>query len=257
MAIDLEGHTAIVTGAGRGIGRGIALALAEANANVVAAARTETEIEAVAEEAADYGVDTLALPTDLRQPEEIDALVDRTVEELGTPTILVNNAGANLPNDPADQTMEEVETMIDVNFRAVFLLSVRFAETFRTSDASAGRIITVSSLSGPRGNPSMVLYGGTKTGVYGLTRGLAAEYARDGITVNTVSPVTTRVERTERIIEEGHLHDLDGIPMGRAGEPEDVAGVCLCLASDYFGFVTGEDIRVDGGTGVTSAHRKG
>ncbi|MGM0590117.1 MAG: SDR family NAD(P)-dependent oxidoreductase [Halobacteriota archaeon] len=257
MGIELDGHTAIITGAGRGIGRAIAHQFAEANANVVAAARTETEIEQVAEQVADeYGVESLAVPTDLRNDEDIHALVDTTVEELGTPTILVNNAGANLANTPPNQTVEEIDTMIDVNFRAVFMLSVYFAETFRESDAETGRIIGISSMSGPRGNPSMALYGGTKTGMYGLTRGLAAEYARDGITVNTVSPATTRVERTAEMLETEEKHNIDGFPIGRPGEPEDVSGVCLCLASDYFGFVTGEDIRVDGGVGITSAHRK-
>lgn len=257
MAIDLDGHTAIVTGSGRGIGREIALTLAKAGADVALAARTESEIEAVAEQAADHGVESIAIPTDLSQVSEIDALVDQTIEQLGKPTILVNNAAANLPGDPAEQPLEEIDTMMNVNFRAVFLLSVRFAEEFRDSEHDAGRIITISSITGPRGNPSMIVYGGTKTGVYGLSRGLAAEYAEDGITSNTVSPVTTRSERVEHVLEEKDLHDLDGVPVGRWGQPEDVANVCLCVASDHFGFVTGEDIRVDGGAGVTSRHRKG
>lgn len=256
MGIDLRGHTAVITGAGRGIGRTIAHRFAAANADVVAAARTEEEIESVAEEAADYGVESIAVPTDLGCVEDVEALIDTTIETVGTPTVLVNNAGANIPNTPAEQTLEEVETMIEVNFRAVFLLSVRFAETFRASDESDGRIVTISSISGSRGNPAMALYGGTKAGVYGLTRGLAAEYARDGITANTVSPVTTRVERIEGLLEERDYLDPDGIPAGRVAEPEDVADVCLCLASDYFRFVTGEDVRVDGGAGITSAHRK-
>jgi NAD(P)-dependent dehydrogenase (short-subunit alcohol dehydrogenase family) len=256
MGIELSGETAIVTGAGRGIGRAIARMFADAGADVVAAARTEREIEAVAAEAAEAGVESLAVPTDLRRDADIDALVETTIERLGPPTVLVNNAGVNLPNRPADQTLEELETTIAVNFRAVFRLSVEVAEAVRAADVDRGRIISISSLSGPRGNPTLTVYGGTKTGLYGLTRGLAAEYATDGITANTVTPVTTVVERVERRLERNDVHDLDRIPMGRPGRPEDVAGVCLCLASEHFGFVTGEDIRVDGGTGIAAPHRR-
>jgi NAD(P)-dependent dehydrogenase (short-subunit alcohol dehydrogenase family) len=253
--IDLHNRTAIITGAGRGIGREIARAYAEAGANVVVAARTESEIEATAEAVTDqYDVRSLAVPTDLRNVADIEALVAETVEEFGAPEILVNNAGANLSNRSLDQTLEELDTMINVNFRAPFLLSQRFGETFRESTNDAGSIINVASVSGHLGKDFTTVYGGTKAGLYGLTRGLAAGLSKYDIRVNSISPGTTRVERIEKRIEEWgeDMYDLDQIPLGRLADPEEVADAALYLASDLSSYVTGTDLVVDGGICFTA-----
>lgn len=255
MDIDLSGSTAIVTGAGRGIGSVIAPTLAEAGANIVAAARTASEIEATAEHVeSEYGVEALAVPTDLKSFDEIDALVDEAVETFGAPDILINNAAENLPNLPPEQTLEEVDLMLETNLRAVFLLGVRFGEAFRDSSNDTGRIVNISSLTAQLGVPAMTLYSGTNAGVYGVTRGLAAEYARDGINVNAVTPGLIRIERIEQLLEDrgDEIYDLDRIPLGRLGLPQDIANACLFLSSDLAGYVTGEDIRVDGGVGFTA-----
>jgi NAD(P)-dependent dehydrogenase (short-subunit alcohol dehydrogenase family) len=255
MHVDLSDKTAIVTGAGRGIGREIAHEFAAAGADIVAAARTTSEIEAVADaiESA-YDVRAVAVPTDLSSEADAEALVTATTEAFGTPDILINNAGANIVKPPLELSVEEIDTMLDVNVRGLFLLSRAFGRELRNSETDSGRIINISSLTAHLGVPAMAMYSGTKSGVIGMTRGLAAAFAGDGVTVNSVSPGLTRIDRTEAVIEEkaGEVFELDRIPVGRIGEPEDTAAACLYLASDDASYVTGIDLPVDGGVCFTA-----
>lgn len=253
LELDLSGRTAIVTGAGRGIGEEIATHVAAAGADVVLAARTASEIEATAEDVEAAGVSALAVPTDLGDPGDVDRLVEETVESFGAPDVLINNAAANLANDPMEQSIDEVDTMLDVNLRGVFLLSQRVANAMLDGDVDAGRIVNVSSVAGHVGIPAMTVYSATKAGLYGVTRGLAAELSSHGITVNSVSPGMIRVGRIERLMaEKGDLYDLDRIPVGRLGDPEEIADACVFLASDRARYVSGEDLRVDGGVAITA-----
>lgn len=253
MELDLSGRTALVTGAGRGIGEQIAITFAEAGADLVLAARTESELEDTAASAEAHGVEAAVAPTDLQNEDEIDALFDHARETVGTPDVLVNNAGANLANDPSDQTVEEVDTMLSVNLRAAFTLSQRFAEAVIDSSTESARIISISSVVAHVGVPAMSVYGATKAGLNGLTRGLATWLSPHGITVNTVSPGMTRVERIEKLMDEKReIYELDRIPAKRLADPEDVAATCAFLASDHASYITGEDIRVDGGVGITA-----
>jgi NAD(P)-dependent dehydrogenase (short-subunit alcohol dehydrogenase family) len=255
MHVDLSGSTAIVTGAGRGIGREIASRFADAGADIVAVARTESEIDETAHRCRErHSVETLAVPTDLKHVEDIDAVIDETVRTLGAPDILVNNAAENLTNLPQDQPVEDVDTMLDTNLRGLFVLTQRFSRVFRESDLDAGRVINVASIAAQLGVPAMTLYGGTKSGVYGITRGFAADLADDGVTVNSVTPGLIGIERIEQLIEEkgDELYNLDRIPVGRVGQAEDIAKTCLFLASDHAEYITGEDIRVDGGVEFTA-----
>lgn len=255
VTTDLSGRTTVITGAGRGIGKSIAHRFADAGSDVVLAARSEDEIESVARDVErEYGVSSLAVPTDVRAVEDLDALMEETVAAFGPPGILVNNAGVNYANRAVDQTVEEVDAMIDVNFRAPFLLSQRFAWAFDSGAGASGSIVNVSSVAGHVGKDFTSLYGGTKAGLYGLTRGLAAGLAAFGIRVNSVSPATTRVERVEERIEEWgeDMYETDKIPLERLCLPEDVADAVLFLASDRADFVTGIDVPVDGGVGFTA-----
>lgn len=254
MHLDLSGRTAIVTGAGRGIGAEIAATFARSGADVVTAARTEPEIEATADRARDHGVEAMAVPTDLADAADVDGLVDRTVDRFGAPDVLVNDAAAHVAGDPLDRTAEELDAMVDVNFRGLFLLSQRFASERVASSRTGGRIINVSSIVGELGVRGMPVYSGTKAGVHGLTRGLAAELSQYGITVNSVSPGLTRVPRIERLLEEKpELYEREGIPLDRLGEPDDVAAACTFLASEQASYVTGIDLPVDGGVKMTAA----
>lgn len=254
MEIDLTGRTAIVTGAGRGIGESIALEFAERGANIVAAARTESEIERTVEGVRDRGVDGLAVPTDLTSVEQIERLVDETVESFGTPEILVNNAGANIPTATLEMSLEEVDTTIGVNFRGLFLLSQRYGQVVNESPVDSGRIINISSIHGYLGTVSRSVYAGTKAGVFGLTRGLAAELAPVGVTVNSVSPGLTAVDRIQRLVEEygEDRYDIELVPLGRLAEPDEIAYACLFLASEYAEYITGVDLPVDGGVIMTA-----
>lgn len=254
MRVDLDGRTAIVTGAGRGIGRQIALELADNGADVVAAARTEAEIEETASAVEERGVDGLAVPTDIRDVDDVDRLVDETLHAFGPPEVLINDAAAHVAADPLERRLEEEQTMLEVNLRGLHVLSQRVAGELAAADVGWGRIVNLSSVAGDVGVRGMSVYSGTKAGVKGLTRGMAVEFADYGITVNCISPGLTRVERIERLIDEkGELYNVDGIPLGRLGEPEDIAAACLFLVSERAEYLTGVDLPVDGGAKVTSA----
>lgn len=254
VQIDLDGHTAIVTGGGRGIGEAIAKTFGKAGADVVVAARTASEIDATAESIRTLGGDALAVPTDLRDRSDITELVDRAEDRFGTPTILVNNAGVNISRPATEYAADEIDTMIDVNLRGLFVLSQRFGQQFRRGEpATSGRIINISSIYARLGVPTKTVYTGTKSGIHGLTRGLAADYSRDVITVNSVTPGRVRIQRVEEVMDDDDEgFDVDRIPLGRLGEPEDIANACLFLASPLAEYITGEDICVDGGTAFTA-----
>lgn len=251
--IDLSGRAVIVTGA-RGIGRQIAVTLADAGANVVVAARTESELEETIEEVERRGSEGIAVRTDLKQTEDLDALVEEAFEAFDGVDTLVNNAGVNVLESPLSISEEAVDHMIDVNFRGTFLLSQRFARRLLKEDPDRGRIINISSGSGEFGHPGTTVYGGTKAGINGLTRGLAAELARDDVTVNAVVPGLTASDRAEEVVEENNLHNLEGIPRGRLAQPADIADACLYLMSDRSDYVTGELLHVNGGVHFTTTH---
>lgn len=252
--IDLSGRTVIVTGAGRGIGETIATTFAEAGADVVAAARTEDEIDDTVETVEEHGVRGLAVPTDLRSVDDIDELIETAIDSFGVPDILVNNAGVNLTGPPLEHTTEEVDTMLDVNLRGLFLLSQRFGQVIRESDRESGRIINISSLTSKLGVPNMTLYAGTNAGINAITRGLAAELASDGVTVNAVVPGLIGIQRIEELVEQegDEIYDLDRIPLGRLGDAQHVADAVLFFASDLAEYVTGENLNVDGGVAFTA-----
>ncbi len=255
VSIDLTGTSVLVTGAGRGLGKRIAERFAEAGADVVGAARTESELQTLKAEIEDeHGVEVLPVRTDLTDEVDIQNLIEEAIGAFSTPEILINNAGANIAGPPLDHSVEEIDTMLDVNVRGLFLLTQYWAQAFQDSPLKGGRVINVSSVIADLGVPAMTLYGGTKGAVRAITKGFAADLADDGVTVNSVSPGLTRVDRTEIVIEEhgDELFEMDRIPQGRVGDPVDTANACLFYASTLASYITGTDLIVDGGVEFTA-----
>ena len=246
----LDGHAAVVTGAGRGIGRAIALCLAEAGADVVVAARRTAEIEAVAAEIRALGRKGVAITTDMLDMAQIDRLADEAVKALGKLTIWVNNAGG--ADDRTIRTLIEVpENQWDfqdgLNLNAVWPGSVAAAK--RMGEGSS--IINISSIAAGRPSPGNGPYAAAKAGVNSLTRTLAVELAPK-IRVNAVSPgpIPTEVFMEFYKLTEADLPALTertGVPMKKLGEEEDIAAAVVYLCSPAAKWVTGEIINVTGG----------
>jgi 2-deoxy-D-gluconate 3-dehydrogenase len=246
-SFSLAGKKALVTGAGRGIGRSYALALAEAGADVAVldvagAADTAGEIAAL-------GRKTLSLEVDLRVsgPDELDAVVGQVVEALGGIDILVNNAGIIRRAPAAEHPVEYWSDVLQINLNAVFYLSQ--AAGRRMLAARRGSIINVASMLSFQGGINVPSYTVSKHGVAGVTRALANEWARYGVTVNAIAPGYIATDNTAplRADEKRSAEILGRIPAGRWGLPEDLRGIVVFLASDAASYVNGAIIPVDGG----------
>jgi len=236
----LEGRNALVTGGSRGIGRAIALELASAGASVVVGYRSgKDEAEAVAEEAGGR-----AVQADVSDPEE----AARLVADAGEPDVLVNNAGLTrdglLPRMPDEDWRDVIET----NLSSVFYTCR--AAVRPMMKRRAGAIVNISSVVGLHGNPGQTNYAASKAGIIGLTKALARELGSRGVRANVIAPgyITSRL--TDEISEEMRSLMLQNTPLGRLGDPEDVAGAVRFLCSDAAKFITGEVLLVDGGLGM-------
>lgn len=247
---DLGGRTAIVTGGGKGIGRQMAQGLAEAGANVVVCARQAERCEAAAAELEPLGVRALGLRCDVRDSEQVQAVVDRTVADLGAVDILVNNAGTVWGASPEDMPLEGWNKVVDVNLTGVFLFA-QAAGRAMIQRGAGGVIVNIASVAGLRGGPpeimNTIVYNATKGGVIAFTRDLACKWARHGIRVNAIAPGWFPSDMANFVLEQ-HAEELTSrIPLGRFGGPEDLKGVVVFLASPAAAYVTGHTLVVDGG----------
>jgi gluconate 5-dehydrogenase len=246
---DLTGKTAIVTGGGSGIGRDMAQALAEAGSNVVLCARKVERCEQAAGELAALGVRTLGLRCDVRDPEEVQAVVERTTQELGRIDILVNNAGTAWGAAPEDVPLEGWQKVIDVNLTGVFLFAQAAGRTM-IADGGGGKIVNIASVAGLGGAPAEVAnaipYHASKGGVIAFTRDLACKWARHGINVNAIAPGWFPSDMS-RLVLERSPQVVERIPLQRFGGPDDLKGAILFLASAASDYVTGHTLVVDGG----------
>ncbi len=240
----LTGKTAIVTGGTRGIGFAIVRTYLENGANVaIAGSRQETVEKAVAQ-LPEYRDRVMGIWPDLCDPEAVAAAFASVKERFGSLDILANNAGISSRTSLYDYTLEEFNKIMSLNVTAVFVCSQAAARIMK--DQGGGVIISTSSMVGEYGQPSGCGYPTSKFAVNGLTKSLARELAKDHIRVNAVAPGVTKTDMVAALPQELVDRISAGIPMGRVGEPVDIANAYLFLASDLSSYVTGVTLRVDG-----------
>ncbi|XJZ28466.1 3-oxoacyl-[acyl-carrier-protein] reductase [Bacillota bacterium Lsc_1132] len=244
--MNLEGKSALVTGASRGIGREIALELARQGADVaVNFAGSETKANEVVDEIKALGRQAFAVKCDVSNAEEVAAMVKETIDQFGKLDILVNNAGITKDNLLMRMKEEEWDDVININLKGVFLCTK--AVTRQMMKQRAGRIINVSSIVGVSGNPGQANYVAAKAGVIGLTKTTAKELAARNITVNAIAPGFISTDMTDKLSEDVKVEMLKQIPLARFGEPKDIAKVAAFLASEDSAYMTGQTLHIDGG----------
>ena len=240
----LDGKVALVTGGSRGIGASISRELAKAGAKVALNYRAGQE--AADEVAGEIG--GLAVRADVSKPEEVQALIERVEGGLGDIDALVNNAGVTRDTLIARMTDDDWQTVIDTNLRGTFNTSR--AVSRKMLRRRAGSIVNLSSVVGVHGNPGQANYAASKAGIIGLTKALARELGSRGVRVNAIAPGYISTELTDVLNDDQRGLILQNTPLGRLGEPEDVAGAVRFLCSDEAAFITGEVLLVDGGLGM-------
>ena len=242
----VDGRVAIVTGAGKGIGAGSALALAEAGADVVCAARTKDDIEATAEKARQLGRRAIAVPTDVTQRDQLEALVAAATTEFGRIDILVNNAGGWLPREAMRTSERSFEDAFHFNVTSAFLLT-RFCVPHLAEDGG-GAIVNISSRAGSMVQPGFAAYGTAKAALSFLTRNLASEFAPK-VRVNAIEVGSVATSALDYVADNDEIRSeiVSKTPMARLGEVEDIAACVLFLASPAASWVTGKVFEVDGG----------
>ena len=244
----LDGKLAFVTGAGRGLGRAGALALAGAGANLTLVSRTRSQLEETAAAVERLGRNALVATADTRNRKEVEAAVRAAVEAFGRIDILFNNAGTNIRKNVVDMPDEDWQTIMDTNVKGAFLV-VRAVARQMVRQGS-GAIINMSSMSAMSAEPTKAVYAASKGAIALLTKGLALELAPHGIRVNAIAPgymLTSLVKGGLEADVERKKRVLARIPLGRLGEPEEIGGALVFLASDAARYITGATITIDGG----------
>ncbi|GAA0331552.1 3-oxoacyl-[acyl-carrier-protein] reductase [Bacillus carboniphilus] len=242
----LQGKTALVTGASRGIGRAIALGLAKEGANVVVNyAGSEAKANEVVDEIKTLGVQAFSIQGNVSNPDDVQNMIKETVDQFGAIDILVNNAGITRDNLLMRMKEEEWDSVIDTNLKGVFLCTKAAARPMMKQ--RAGRIINISSIVGVSGNPGQANYVAAKAGVIGLTKTSAKELATRGINVNAIAPGFITTDMTDQLPEDVKAEMLKQIPLGKLGNPEDVAKAVVFLASEDSSYMTGQTLHIDGG----------
>ncbi|MEM4780420.1 MAG: SDR family oxidoreductase [Halalkalicoccus sp.] len=244
----LDERVASVTGSTRGIGAAIAERFAREGASVVVSGRSEEEGKRVAERVdGERAGDATFVPADMRDPAAISRLIEETVTEYGRLDVLVNNAGVQTETTAASATLDDWSFVLETDFRAYWLAAKHAIEYLE----AGGSVINVSSNHARSTMPAHFPYNAVKAGINGMTRALAVELGPLGIRANTISPGWIEVERTREELPEDRREHVEAVhPLGRIGDPEDVAGVAAFLASDDAAFVTGANLLVDGGRGA-------
>jgi NAD(P)-dependent dehydrogenase (short-subunit alcohol dehydrogenase family) len=249
---DLTGKIAIVTGASRGIGAAATLALAEAGADVVACSRNQEALKLIVEDVRKLGRNARQVMVDVSNRSQIQTAVRETLREFGKIDILVNSAGTIIRKPSVEMTEEEWTQVIDLNLKGTFFFCQEVAREMIARNQD-GKIINVASLWASLGVPNLIGYASSKGGVGSLTRSLAAEWAKYRINVNAVGPGYIRTDLNIAVQNDADrsAYVVSRIPLGRWGEPEDLKGAMVFLASKASDYVTGQIIWVDGGWTAT------
>ena len=242
--MNLEGQTALITGAGRGIGKTIALKLAESGADIVLADMSP-EVAEVRVEVESLGRKCLTFEADVTDLEAIETMVKKIIEELGSIHILINNAGITQDNLFMRMKPEQWSKVIDVNLNGVFNVSKAVIRPMIKQQS--GKIINISSVVGFSGNPGQVNYSSTKSALVGFTKSLAREVGARGVTVNAVAPGFIDTAMTQALNESQQEAILQQIPLGRMGDANDIANAVAFLASEEASYITGTILHVNGG----------
>jgi NAD(P)-dependent dehydrogenase (short-subunit alcohol dehydrogenase family) len=249
----LEGKTAIVTGGGTGIGKSIAIEFARAGADVAICSRKLEHLEPVSKAIHDLGKRTFAVAVDVRQEDQVKAMVERAVADWGRLDIMVNNAGASFRSKPEDISVNGWNTVVGINLTGAFL-GCKWAGRQMMEQKTGGVIINISSVAGVYGSTMMPHYGASKAAVITLTRELGSAWGRKGVRVNCIAPGPVETEGYLDVLKQAgpdgkKTYDAIAarVGMGRWGKVEEIAFPCIFLASDASSWMTGETIIIDGG----------
>jgi len=245
MSKTLENQVALVTGASRGIGRAIALELARQGATVIGTATSESGAAGIGEYLSAEGLKGSGVVLNVNDPARCEAVIDEIIKANGGLNVLVNNAGITQDQLAMRMKDEDWSAVIDTNLTAVFRLARAVLRPMMK--ARGGRIINITSVVGSTGNPGQMNYAAAKAGVEGMTRALAAEIGSRNVTVNCVAPGFIDTDMTKVLSEEQHTALKARIPLGRLGQPEDIANAVAFLAGPQAAYITGTTLHVNGG----------
>jgi len=245
----LQNKVAIITGASRGIGKAIAFAFAKEGAKLVLCATNERLLESVcAEIEQTFGQKPLHFAFDIREAQKVEETVKKTLDTYSRIDILVNNAGTTRDQLLALMSEEDWDVVLSTNLKSIFLFTK--AVTRPMIKQRSGRIINMSSVVGLTGNAGQANYAASKGGVIAFTKTVAKELAKRNITVNAIAPGFVRTDMTAKLGEKVETEVKEHIPLGRYGEPEDIANLAVYLACEGSGYLTGQVIAVDGGLSI-------
>jgi 3-oxoacyl-[acyl-carrier protein] reductase len=245
ITTDLSGQVAIVTGAARGLGRAIAENLARCGAKVACVDVNQELLAQTVAAIGETGGTAMAIACDVTNSDRVSAVIDEVVKAWGGLDILVNNAGITKDTLVMRMKDDQWDAVININLRGTFLFTRTAARPLMKSQQ--GRIINIASVAGIMGNPGQANYSASKAGIIGLTRTVAKELAGRNITVNAVAPGFIATDMTAVLTEEIKTEIKKQVPLGRMGDPQDIADAVLYLASPAAGFITGHVLTVDGG----------
>jgi NAD(P)-dependent dehydrogenase (short-subunit alcohol dehydrogenase family) len=243
----LSGRVAVITGSSKGLGKAMALALGGAGATVALVSRNLEQLNEVGRAVKEAGGEARAFRADVSLEDDVHKLERDVTGALGKVHILINNAGVNLRKPLVEFSLEEWRRVIDTNLTSVFLMCRSFIPHMK--GAGYGRIINMTSIMSWTSLPGRAAYSASKTALLGVTRALALELAADGITVNGISPGPFATEMNTALMQNPEINQqfISRIPLGRWGRVEEIGQLALYLCSQEAGFITGTDIRIDGG----------